>query len=758
MKRRDFLKAPAAGMLLAPGFSFAEGSPRTQQAQEQVSSGQQMVEQKMHPDFITFFPGIEYFLLGNGDIMGAVQYSPLDAQASYFGFTLMNAERFCRKWSTFLYHPERGFGATRMGVTIDEESPATDTKSGMYTGVKGYAVAPDNFKSIQRKHPDHVPVVSMVWMAGECEVEEEFFVPSEGSILFRRATVKNLSVKTFKAGVSLSLYANFGLFDEIAVDEKEKTAHAYGIEKMKLASLDKEVTVAGRYDVRVNIGTLKPGESKQATYVYSIRDGAAILKKKSFSALWKETAAYWSNKSFIETKNETADHFLNTSKACMKAVVARSGKMDAGPWMYNMEWVSDHALAVEALLHCGMFDEAKTMIERNLAHAIGPDGRTIESSRWFGYDYTELNQNGMLLYGLWVYLCWTGDLELARKYWKKVELCANFPLLEKFRDKQTKMVKNKREFWERSDTHGIEEGYEMAYQFWVAFGLEKAAVIAESLGKKAAAKQWSTAAAETKNTMLNDPKWRLIEDGHFIKRRKVTGEWQQVTIPPDRKRMPPGSQLALNEKPSLEPDAVEIYPSIYRFVDPRGELSINTLKWVEQTWNQQWEGGGYPRYNSTGDDNPPSPWPLASMLIARAYAEAGNDEKVWRVLEWLRSIGGGKSGGWFERIGQSITPPMPPVAVVNWTWYEILALFILDVIGFRPQLDHLEIKPRLLSGLDEIHSQFKIRGARIDLTLRRSKDTNSARVNGKEVTIKDGSLSIPYPARGTTIIDFTIAG
>jgi cellobiose phosphorylase len=101
---------------------------------------------------------------------------------------------------------------------------------------------------------------------------------------------------------------------------------------------------------------------------------------------------------------------------------------------------------------------------------------------------------------------------------------------------------------------------------------------------------------------------------------------------------------------------------------------------------------------------------------------------------------------------------MPPVAVVNWTWYEILALFILDVIGFRPQLDHLEIKPRLLSGLDEIHSQFKIRGARIDLTLRRSKDTNSARVNGKEVTIKDGSLSIPYPARGTTIIDFTIAG
>jgi len=32
MKRRDFLKAPAAGMLLAPGFSFAEGSPERNSA------------------------------------------------------------------------------------------------------------------------------------------------------------------------------------------------------------------------------------------------------------------------------------------------------------------------------------------------------------------------------------------------------------------------------------------------------------------------------------------------------------------------------------------------------------------------------------------------------------------------------------------------------------------------------------------------------------------------------------------------------
>ena len=259
MKRRDFLKAPAAGVLLAPGFSFADGSPQEDKLHRQTDSVQQDIQQKMHPDFITCLPGVAYFFFGNGDITGVVQHCPKDTSGTFLGFTFMNPGLFSRKWSTYLYHPERGFTNTRFGVTIEDSEEGRTKTNGMYSGVKGYAVTPENFGSIQWKYTETVPMVSLLWKAGECEIEEEFFAPSEGSVLFRRATVKNSSGRPLHVRHGLSLYANFGLFDQIYVDEKEKAAFARGLARMKLFTLEKEATVAGRYDVRVDAGTISPG-------------------------------------------------------------------------------------------------------------------------------------------------------------------------------------------------------------------------------------------------------------------------------------------------------------------------------------------------------------------------------------------------------------------------------------------------------------------------------------------------------------------
>ncbi len=752
MKRRDFLKTPALGAVLpAAGLNAIDlltGSPEPPQEQAKVSPTP--VEQRMHPDFITFFPGIEYFYLGNGDIEAAVQYCPGDARASFLGFTVMDAERFCRKWSTFLYHPEHGLSNTRVGVSIGEVRIGADSSTGMYVGVKGYAVTRESFRSVGWKYPDGIPTVSLVWSAGECEIEEEFFVPSEGAILFRKVTVRNLSGKAVDVNLNLSLYANFGLFDEIATDEKERAAHAIGLSTMRLLSPDKHLSVAGRYDVRIAVGIIQLQSRAQATYVYAIKGGEQILKEKGVASLIAATRAYWSKKTTFQSGNTMADHLFAVSRDSLKAVIARSGKMDAGTWMYNMEWVSDHAMAVEAMVRLGFVHEARVMLEKNLAHSIGPDGRTIESSRWFGFDYTEINQNGILLYGLWAYVCWTGDLMLARKYWDKIVLCADFPLRKEFLDPATNMVRNKREFWERSDSHGVELGYELGYQFWVALGLEKGALLADALGKKSAAKRWNGAAAAMKKTMLTDPRFKLIEDEHFIKRRTADGRWQRSFVPPDRNRMPPGSPIATIDKPSCEPDSTEVYPIIFDMVDPRSTLSIQTLKWVEQTWNQRWTTGGYPRYNAESEDNPPAAWAIPSMLIARAYAEAGDDEKVWRVLNWLNDIHGGLSGSWFERYAQSITPPMPPVGVVGWIWYEIAALFLQHVVGFRPELDRLVIRPRLLKGLNMVSLSCLLRGSPATLEVRRVEGKARASVNGKGATVIDGALVLPY-TKGKTL-------
>jgi len=758
MRRREFLKSSALGLVISDrhGLDQANNRAGSQEIEKPKAMVSQDAQQRMHPDFITYIPGVEYFFVGNGDITGVVQYSPKDPQTTFLGFTLMNPERFCRKWSTFLYHPERGLSATKLGVIIDDIDSSADAKSGMYLGVKGYTVNPENVKYVRWKYPDHVPVVSLVWTAGDCEVEEEFFVPHEGSVFFRRVNVKNDSRGYVKVTLSLSLYANFGLFDEIATDAKERTAHAYGVERMKLHTLVSDAVVAGRYDVRANLGSMKAGENKQGVYAYTINNGEKILHKKGIEKMWRETVSYWSNRTKLETGNTILDGFFNASMSGMKAVVARSAKMDAAPWQYNMEWVSDQALALEALLHCGMFDQAKTMIERNLKNSIGFDGRTIESSRWFGFEYTELNQNGMLLYSIWAYLCWTGDSDLVKKYWDKIRLCAEFPLRKEFQGPAPYLMKNKREFWERSDVHGVEDGYEMAYQFWVAFGLEKGAAVAKVLGKNQIAEKWVRKANDIKDAMLNNPVYRLIEDGHFIKRRTSDGRWQRHFVPPDRKRMPPGSPLAIEEQPSPEPDTIEVYPIIYGFVDPKSALAKETLAWVEQLWSHRWEGGGYPRYNTTSEDNPPAAWPFASLLVARAYAEAGDDEKVWRVLKWLSETQGGIGKAWFERNGQSITPPHPPVSIINWTWYEILSLFTIHIIGLRPQTDHLLFKPHLLMGLNQVKGSFVVRGTRISLTLFRSREKSYAVVNGKTVDVSDGILKILYPLKKKLNVEFHI--
>lgn len=759
MKRRDFLKAPAAaGALLSGGFQFGEAAPQEELSPNPRAQTKPEIQQRMHPDFITSLPGVAYFFFGNGNITGVVQHCPKDTSGTFLGFTFMNPGLFSRKWSTFLYHPERGFTNTRLGVSVEEGETGSTKKEGMYTGVRGYSIAPENFVSIEWKYVETVPIVSLRWKAGECEVEEEFFAPSEGSVLFRQANVKNTSPRALHLRTGLSLYANFGLFDQIFVDEKEKAAIARGLARMKLISLEKSVSVSGRYDVQVDMGILPPGESRQATYAYCLSDGEKIFKRKSFDVLWKNTVRYWSQKGTIETGKKEFDDLWKVSKTSLRSVLGNNARMDAGVWEYDMEWVIDHLWAGIGFLRSGFVDEARLLFENDLKHAIGFDGRTIESSRWFGYDYTELNQNGSLVHSVWEYLCWTGDFALVKKHWDKIKLCAEFPLKDVFFDKRAKMVHNKREFWERSDPHGIEDGFEMAYQFWIIMGLEKGAEIADALKDPATARKWRQTAGEMKESLWSDPTFKMIEDGRIIKRRKRNGEWQKLSIPPHRAAMPPGSPLATDPNPALDPDTVVAFPIIYGMVDPKSELAHKTLEWVDTLWSQQWEGGGYSRYNTHSEPDPPEPWPFNSVMVARANAEAGNDDKVWRVLDWLTNLPTGKSGSWFEHLGQSITPPAPPVGIVGWIWYEIMALYVHQIIGFRPGLDRLTVRPLLIHGLDDIRSTHIVRNVKVSVHIWRSKEKGFARVNGKEVAVKDGSISIPYPAKGALTIEFNIEG
>jgi GH15 family glucan-1,4-alpha-glucosidase len=425
--------------------------------------------------------------------------------------------------------------------------------------------------------------------------------------------------------------------------------------------------------------------------------------------------------------------------------------------MYNMEWVRDDVMMVFGMLAAGFHEEARTLLVKVLENSVGEDGRTIESSRWVGFAYAELDQNGQLLAGVSEYLAWTGDIELVKKYWETIRRAGDHPLMDVYMDKTIGMMHNRREFWERSDSFGFEDGYELAYQFWVSFGLEAGAGVAEAVADGATASRWRTAAVSIRRAMLEHPKFRLIEEGRLIKRRTLDGRWQRYVKPPNPESMPPGSPIGTLERPEAEPDTSETLPILWGMVDPRSGLARATMDAMERLWNQRWQIGGYARYNTDSEPDPPAPWPFASLFIARAYAELRDSDKVWRVLRWLADVHGGRSGGWFERYGPSITPPAPPVCMVGWNWAEVALLVVRHLMGFRPGQKSLTVSPFLLEGISGMSSGFRVRGSEVKLKLSRGTGAPSARVNGRAATLKQGRLEIPYPLPSATVtIDITL--
>jgi hypothetical protein len=740
MKRREFLKTPAVGMVIPSAMSadllFPPSDPeQTEQKKLMIPAA---LPQRLHQDFETYVQGIEYFPLGNGDIQAVVQYSPDRSGStpqSFYGLTIMDAEKFSRKWSTYLFHPEVGFGRTMLGVTADG---------------KRSVPTPDTLKSIGWKLVENVPVVSVVWTAGAIEVEEEIFLPSEGPMLFRVARLKNASGAPVKVRTDIMLVANFALFDEIYVDDKEGTALAHGLAEMKLQCLEAGVETAGRYELRSAEQVIPAGQTRTVRFVYRIRSIDGLVSSRQMDDLWKKTVLYWKSKQPVVSGNETFDHLYAVSRNGLKAQLARSGKRDAGYWMYNMQWARDDSMMAIGMVQAGFIDEAKSIMTKILDKFIGVDGRTIEASRWAGFDYTELDQNGAILYAMWQYWCWTGDTAFIRKYWSKMRLAGDFPLMDVFRDPVSHLMRNKREFWERNDTFGVEDGFEIAYQFWVSLGLEKGSELARLIGDTATASRWTKASAEIKDTVLNDPRFRLIEEGHFIKRRTRDGRWQKFMIPTHRASMPPGSPLATEERPEAEPDTANVYPIIYEWVDPKGDVSRKTLDHMETLWNQRWTYGGYSRYNTASEPDPGGPWPFASLFVARAAVEAGDSARAWRVLDWLATIHGGKSGAWFERYGPSITPPAPPVSIVGWAWGEMVMLAVQHVLGVRPETNQLVLRPKLIEKLDKIEGTFNIRGSEFNIIVRKTGGKPKATVNGKEVAL-EGRLALPYPKKGSKV-------
>jgi GH15 family glucan-1,4-alpha-glucosidase len=431
--------------------------------------------------------------------------------------------------------------------------------------------------------------------------------------------------------------------------------------------------------------------------------------------------------------------------------VADSGKMDGGLFGYNLEWVRDASMAAGGAVLAGHTDVSSRMLERILTRMISENGAALDSSFHRPPETIELDQNGQLLSTLWTHWAWTGSDTLIRNHWPRIRATADFALDPVYRDARTGLVKNTREFWERSMGHGLREGYELTYQCWNIVGWRRAAEMAEVVGDSASAARWLDAADRMRKSLLGDATHSFIRDGRLVKRLLADGAPQWTMEPPRREALPPGMPLRVEPVSYCNPDAASVYPMLLGVVDAEGDVARRTLESMEPLWNQRWDIGGYGRYHVTGEPDSPGPWPFASLFIARAYLEAGDSAKALRVLRWLQSVPGGRSGAWFEYYGTRPVPPLPPVAVIPWTWAEIVTLFVHHVLGVRPDPKGVTVMPRLLDGMKDVRAVLRLNGRALSLRIRRGMGREAAFVDGAEIQRRSGAARLARPERDMAV-------
>jgi hypothetical protein len=362
---------------------------------------------------------------------------------------------------------------------------------------------------------------------------------------------------------------------------------------------------------------------------------------------------------------------------------------------------------------------AKVMLQRLITDFVKEDGDTIDSSERRHPEEVELDQNGVLLHALNHYVVWTGDLEIVDKNWDKIRIIANFPLQKVFSHPRSGLLANTREYWERHKAFGIQKGMELAHQMFVSVGLSDAAALARSIDREKEGTFWGSEAKRIKQACLFDERFSLVEDGRFIKRRSIDGTVQDTIQASDDAQLPKGVPLSKNGKHLLNPDTSAALSIALGIVSPESTIAKKTMASLEALWNQGWEGGGYGRYHVSSEPDSPGPWPFPSLFMARAYAEMLEGEKVWRILNWMNTIPGAKSGTWFENYGERLAPPFPQVGVPPWTWAEMIILLVHHVIGIRPQFGHILIRPKLLPGIRRIKASFPLRNTRLILEISR---------------------------------------
>ena len=351
-----------------------------------------------------------------------------------------------------------------------------------------------------------VPAVEAVWWAGGLRVTERIFALADRDAFVRRIDIASVNLASAEQ-VTLRLSLPPGVCarrDGLLIRKAGNVGLALGV-------IGPQPSRAMPEQCALEIGPLSIAPGKSATVdtlllaeIFPADVAAswpsASLVKSGLPAALERTRSRWATTSSIRTDDRVVRELFDRARFGLPGLVADNGAMNAGIFEYGGQWVRDTSNTLLGMVQAGHFELARQGFEHVLNDMISDDGKTMIFGDFEKPDREQFDQMGELIHALKAYRDWTGDDSLVREHRAKLRALIERPLRPEFRD-ATGMVHNRREYWERI----LDDGYELAYQTYVALGLRDAAELAGPLGAEDRAATWRAEADRIQHAMLSHP-------------------------------------------------------------------------------------------------------------------------------------------------------------------------------------------------------------------------------------------------------------
>ncbi|OPA74233.1 hypothetical protein BVG16_24200 [Paenibacillus selenitireducens] len=664
---------------------------------------------------LIFTSGRDYYMVGNAQVTGVVQIDN-SGPGSPVTFFVQDPHYFKEaqaKDYSYLFSQEEGLEPSVLTVAVDGRE---------------FRAVTSNIRPRWRR--DGSSIVDVTWWAGPVRVTETYFASISEPIVYRQIRLHNKGDFSCRVKCSTRFTPNPHHFNRsetlldqrgyVAVGEKFQIG-LIGVE----GSGEKPVLESGEQSViGYEWNELYPGTSATAAFGYIFLDRTDIdyevYEKLSQQDVKSEERAVEKKRAegiVITSEHSDANHVYQSAVRGINICSSDRGRVNVGIWQYSMEWTRDASFAAIGAIHSGLYSEARAIFERLVNHLVDDQGRTILYNQFAPEHLEQFDQSGQLLFGLGLYYNWTKDADFIRKSWPKIEALANRLCTSVCKDPETGLFHNVRDFWERMEMHGIEEGYELAYQMWPVIGLRSTESLVQAVGTdeaRARVSRWLEESERIWNNVLHHPVYSFIVDGKLTKRKGLDGSVQDVVKP--TVKLPDDIPLGNDRISRLNPDTVTTLSVVYGLIDPAGTVPKQTVDSMESLWNMRWETGGYDRYHTSSEPDTPGPWGFASMFVARANLATREYERALRTISWFAHNQGGNGGVWHEYV-PIIRTNAPRSGPVVWIWSEMTMFFVRDVLGIKPGPFEVEIRPNVPPQMGKVTAQVPIRGSRLTLEL-----------------------------------------